>query len=197
MAKQERARRTRQRILDAAAAEFAFEGYAGTTLHRIAERAGMTKGALQGHFSCKEALAHTVTTDGMDRGLEVLAALGRTSTGGDSPMSALIRRVYEDLRLRAGLELLTDPVLRKDTDPRELTWFHRALVDLLGVAEVEGVDERARSEEVAHRLLVTVCGMLRVHRAFGHTFGIEVCTDPCLLQLMSLTTDRKGDRTSP
>ncbi|MFJ6517957.1 TetR family transcriptional regulator [Streptomyces filamentosus] len=57
MVKQERARRTRERVLDAAAHEFAAHGYAHTTINGVAARLGMTKGALYGHFASKDLLA--------------------------------------------------------------------------------------------------------------------------------------------
>ena len=50
MAKQERARRTREKVLTAAAEVFAVQGYDSTTLNTVAERIAMTKGALYGHF---------------------------------------------------------------------------------------------------------------------------------------------------
>ncbi len=58
--KQERAVQTRERILIAAARAFAADGYAEVTLLNIAERAGMTKGAVYFHFKNKESLAVTI-----------------------------------------------------------------------------------------------------------------------------------------
>jgi AcrR family transcriptional regulator len=49
--------RTRRVILEAAGAEFARYGYAGSGLGAIVERAEMTKGALFHHFTDKRALA--------------------------------------------------------------------------------------------------------------------------------------------
>src|SRR5580693_10458797 len=45
-----------QEILDAAFAEFSRNGYATTTLERIAERAGVTKGTIYVYFENKEQL---------------------------------------------------------------------------------------------------------------------------------------------
>ena len=47
---------TRSALLNAAAECLAEEGYARTTVRRIAERAGVTVGALQHHFSTRAAL---------------------------------------------------------------------------------------------------------------------------------------------
>ncbi|MFE7902018.1 TetR family transcriptional regulator [Streptomyces sp. NPDC057424] len=57
MPKQARALRTYDRVLDAAAYEFARYGYANANLQNIADRIRLTKGALYGHFATKEDLA--------------------------------------------------------------------------------------------------------------------------------------------
>src|SRR3984885_14436608 len=47
---------TRERLLDEARRLFRERGYAATSLEQIAEAAGVTKGAIYGHFSRKEDL---------------------------------------------------------------------------------------------------------------------------------------------
>jgi AcrR family transcriptional regulator len=47
---------TRERLLDEAQRLFRERGYAATSLEQIAEAAGVTKGAIYGHFSSKEDL---------------------------------------------------------------------------------------------------------------------------------------------
>ncbi|AWI30210.1 TetR family transcriptional regulator [Streptomyces tirandamycinicus] len=59
--KQERAVRTRKRILVAAARAFAAKGYPAVTILDVAEAAGMTKGAVYFHYENKDALALAVT----------------------------------------------------------------------------------------------------------------------------------------
>lgn len=54
---QARARRTRARILDEAAAAFARQGYEGTSLNEVIRASGLTKGAFYFHFASKEDLA--------------------------------------------------------------------------------------------------------------------------------------------
>jgi AcrR family transcriptional regulator len=57
LSRQDRAERTRNAILDAAAEAFEARGFAGTSLSDILARAGVTKGALYFHFASKEELA--------------------------------------------------------------------------------------------------------------------------------------------
>ncbi|UQX01826.1 ScbR family autoregulator-binding transcription factor [Streptomyces sp. RerS4] len=59
-AKQDRAVRTRQAILDAAAVVFEEHGYDGAKLSDIVNIAKVTKGALYFHFDSKEGLAQAV-----------------------------------------------------------------------------------------------------------------------------------------
>lgn len=62
--RQARAVATRERIIEAAAADFSEVGYHGSSLARILERGhGVTKGALYFHFSSKEAMALAVVTE--------------------------------------------------------------------------------------------------------------------------------------
>ncbi|MER5547211.1 ScbR family autoregulator-binding transcription factor [Streptomyces sp. NPDC001118] len=63
MAKQERAIRTREKILVAAAEVFAEVGYDAATIAEILKRSEVTKGALYFHFSSKDELAQAVLTD--------------------------------------------------------------------------------------------------------------------------------------
>jgi AcrR family transcriptional regulator len=90
----DRARSTRERILEVAAAMFAESGYAGTSLNRILQESGTTKGGFYFHFASKEALAVAVvdylrerwlasTMQGADdgiRGIDKLRAMAQAST---------------------------------------------------------------------------------------------------------------------
>ncbi|MPZ82122.1 MAG: TetR family transcriptional regulator [Actinophytocola sp.] len=63
MPRQDRAERTRNAILDAAAAVFDQRGFAGASLSEILAKAGVTKGALYFHFSSKEELASALVSE--------------------------------------------------------------------------------------------------------------------------------------
>lgn len=58
--RQERAVRTRELLLRAAAEVFDEAGYLGTSITRILDRAGLTAGAVYFHFKSKEGLARAV-----------------------------------------------------------------------------------------------------------------------------------------
>jgi AcrR family transcriptional regulator len=64
---QERARRTRAAIVEAAAAEFAKRGYSAASVNAILEHSNATKGAMYFHFTSKEELARAVLDEGLRR----------------------------------------------------------------------------------------------------------------------------------
>jgi AcrR family transcriptional regulator len=64
--------RTRSRLLDAAAAEFAEKGFAGASIDAIAERAGRTKGAVYSNFDNKADLFIALLDRYLERGFAEL-----------------------------------------------------------------------------------------------------------------------------
>lgn len=64
---EERRRVTRQKILDGATRCISRSGYAGATVMRIAEEAGVTTGALQHHFGDRGGLMLAVVRHGYER----------------------------------------------------------------------------------------------------------------------------------
>ena len=67
---QQRGQETREKVIQAAAACVAEEGFAAANTNRIVERAGVTWGVLQHHFGDKSGLLDAV----LERGLEELEA---------------------------------------------------------------------------------------------------------------------------
>ncbi|GAA3824754.1 ScbR family autoregulator-binding transcription factor [Streptomyces coacervatus] len=113
MSRQERALRTRRRILEAAASVFAERGYASAGMAEILEAAEMTKGALYFHFPSKEALAKAV----VEEQFQLDEVIWRPVSGGvedcpaayppAGPMQAMI-----DMSHQLGRQLQEDPVTR-------------------------------------------------------------------------------------
>lgn len=65
--KQQDTRTTRERILEAAADEFARHGLAGARVDRMARRAGVNKAMIYYHFSSKEALYQSIIDGQLSR----------------------------------------------------------------------------------------------------------------------------------
>lgn len=90
---QTKADRTRVRILDSAAHEFALHGYEGTSLRRVADGAGLQLGSLYFHFSAKDDLLNAVLRNAVDVALEridtVLAELPEAATASDRLAAAV------------------------------------------------------------------------------------------------------------
>lgn len=106
MAKQERAVRTRNTLIESAAELFDRDGYDVASLSTISARAGVSSGALHFHFTSKAALADAVGQAAAQR-LE-----GITRQEADCALQALIdathalvRNLDQDVVLRAGFGL--------------------------------------------------------------------------------------------
>lgn len=88
-------RRNREAILEAALGAFSDAGFAGTTLDRIAERAGLSKPNVLYYFASKEQIYTTLLDALLHRWLEPLAAL---SPEGE-PVEELLRYVHAKLEM--------------------------------------------------------------------------------------------------
>ncbi|MEU8513134.1 ScbR family autoregulator-binding transcription factor [Kitasatospora sp. NPDC048722] len=109
MVKQERAGRTRQAVLLAAASTFADVGFESASLVDISRRAGVSKGALYFHFVSKQALADGVRAAA---GREIGSAALRALRAGGPAVQDLVdlshelaRLLREDVVVRAGVQL--------------------------------------------------------------------------------------------
>ncbi|NBE54455.1 ScbR family autoregulator-binding transcription factor [Streptomyces boluensis] len=112
MARQDRALRTRQALIRAAAEVFAHEGFAPASLTTISRQAGVSNGALHFHFGNKSALAQAVE----DEAAQTLHRITQQVTLDDrDPLRELVdathelsRRLADDIVVRAGFELCGD-----------------------------------------------------------------------------------------
>jgi AcrR family transcriptional regulator len=164
MAKQERALRTREKVLDAAAEEFAAQGYAKATLNDVARRTGMTKGALYGHFPSKEVLAETllaqsrVAWEEMRHTRDVPGAPARAVL--EELVLELARRLRSDIRLRAALRLAADLPCLARAAPDLFDDVRRHLIGLVHRAQQEGGMTPYPPDLVAELLLTSLHGAL-------------------------------------
>jgi AcrR family transcriptional regulator len=106
LAKQDRAIRTRQTILKAAAKVFEERGYQAATISEILTVAGVTKGALYFHFQSKEDLAQGVLGE-QDQRLTVPRRMCRTQELVDIVLLHAYRLQTEPM-VRAGVRLSLD-----------------------------------------------------------------------------------------
>ncbi|MER6409238.1 ScbR family autoregulator-binding transcription factor [Streptomyces viridosporus] len=100
MVRQERAVRTRQSILVAAASLFDEVGYEAATISEILKRSGVTKGALYFHFASKEELAQ-----------EVLASQ-RSAVPQVPPQDLALQEATDEALLLSHLLGMREPFLR-------------------------------------------------------------------------------------
>ena len=154
---QDRSRATRQRLLEAAAECLAELGWAGSTVSVVAERAGVTRGALQHHFPTREDLFTAAVEHVADERLAfVRARQGELPSHGRARTEAvvdMIVRMYTDQSFRAALHLwvaaATEEPLRERVialENRVGREAHRAAVEFLGVDEnAAGVREAVQA----------------------------------------------------
>ncbi|MCX4681782.1 TetR family transcriptional regulator [Streptomyces sp. NBC_01433] len=171
MVKQERAARTREGLVRAAAAQFDQDGYAGASLAKISRAAGISLGAVTFHFPSKAELAEAVEEEGR---AEVTGALRRMADASNTPLQQLADLTLELARLieredtvRALLRLERE---RAATDHWTEIWLPTA-DELLRRAYDSG-DLRASAHPEAMTTLVVhlVAGseiVLRRHRTAG------------------------------
>lgn len=95
MLKQERARITRNNIVESAARSFNLHGFGKTSLSDIIEEAGVTKGALYFHFESKEDVARAVLDSQLERVTQEFAELRVSDL---PPLEMLVRLCVRPIR---------------------------------------------------------------------------------------------------
>ncbi|MFJ4467406.1 ScbR family autoregulator-binding transcription factor [Streptomyces sp. NPDC089424] len=142
MVQQERAARTRQDLVRAAAEVFAQSGFTMASISTISKKAGVSTGALHFHFASKQALARAVE----DEAAAVVRAIaGPAPDGGPHPLQrlidathALMGRLDQDVMVRAGFGLGSALPRREDAVDLRGVW-QDWVEEVLRDAEREGV----------------------------------------------------------
>jgi TetR/AcrR family acrAB operon transcriptional repressor len=139
----EQADQTKQDVLNAALKVFSEKGYAAATLNEIAERAGVTRGAIYWHFEHKaELYGMLIEQAGSISAQVVQAAAGE---GGELP--EILERVF--VRLLQAVE--DDPSLRATLE-----------VELFKTAEITELSAIQRKHLAAgERLIENIAGVMR------------------------------------
>jgi AcrR family transcriptional regulator len=101
--RQQRAERTRLRILEAAASAFAEHGFEGVSLNELIRQSGLTKGAFYFHFASRDELALAAFRHKQQ---QLVAQIADAVDGQAPPLELLARLLRERARL-----LTKDPTL--------------------------------------------------------------------------------------
>lgn len=156
--KQERAMRTREQVLGAAATAFAERGFPAVTMLDVAQLTGMTKGAVYFHYANKEALARAVTEEFYQRLPQVTEDVRRAGLPPLKAVAELLHRTAvafrEDTIIRAGARLQIEASLIDATLPRPFDGYTDSITELLNEAEEAGDLPTSCTPEVLGRVLV-------------------------------------------
>ncbi|MFB7248831.1 ScbR family autoregulator-binding transcription factor [Streptomyces populi] len=127
MVKQERAARTRQALVRAAAEAFAEEGFVHASLGAISKRAGVSNGALYFHFANKRMLAEAVEAEAAETLRRITeaawAAQGNSLQRVVDASHELMGVLARDIVVRSGFELAAD-MARRTESPLRRQWRH-------------------------------------------------------------------------
>jgi AcrR family transcriptional regulator len=193
---QERSRRTREQVLDSAAAEFYQRGYGDATMQAVATRIGMTKGALYAHFGSKERLAAALVNQFVATWTE-LGSPGRAPGASAASVlhhtiTALAQELCDDVRMRAAVRLLTDGSTMPADSSAALAQIRWDLTRLIRQAQDEGaIVSCYPSEAITRLLLAFFWGTARSpHDPACHVHQ-DVESD-CGMLLGLLRADRRG-----
>ncbi|MET9885030.1 TetR/AcrR family transcriptional regulator [Streptomyces sp. NPDC006430] len=160
--KQARSRVTRRHLLEAAVSCLAEQGWAGSTVAVVAERAGVSRGAAQYHFPTREALFTAAVAHVAEERSAALIDLFHSRPAARPAVVEALVDLYTGALFRAALQLWVaasnEEQLRPqvtELEARVGRETHRIAVELLGADEsVPGVRE-------------TVQGLLDMARGLG------------------------------
>jgi AcrR family transcriptional regulator len=124
---QERAEKTRESILQAAASVFERVGFSAARLEDIADEAQVTKGALYFHFRSKSDLAATVVSAHYAQWADTIAAIDAQHLLPVDAAGALVRaaaRSYQgSVIARAGGRLANEQLIDTELAPPYVAWI--------------------------------------------------------------------------
>lgn len=171
--RQDRARETQQRLLDAAAHVFAEHGYSAGTTNRIAAEAGMSIGSLYQYFPNKDAILVELTHAHLHVGSDVLEE--HLATGLPEDLEALLRLAVGvmfdnhrgDHRLH---QVLFEEAPRPPWLLEELRATEDAFVALLAAILEADATVQVPDRRLAARIVVTTIES-QVHRAIAREPG--------------------------
>ena len=133
---EERTAETRARVIEATLVALLERGYARCTTADIADRAGVSRGALSHHFESKEALVAEAVEWQLDVSTAAIRALADDVATGVLPLDAFLDRIWEMFRGRLFLVTLEHVTEARHNAPLRARLvpvvrdFHRALDEI-------------------------------------------------------------------
>ncbi|MFF1482981.1 ScbR family autoregulator-binding transcription factor [Streptomyces sp. NPDC058301] len=177
MSKQQRAERTRQTLILAAAEVFDRDGFAPSSLTAISTRAGVSNGALHFHFVSKNALAEAVGDCAMASLRRIApprgAGHGRALQVLVDTTHALAFRLADDVVLRAGFGLSSDATWKGSTDLRQY-WVDWVGEVLAGAAAEGSLAEGVAVEDAKAVIAATTVGFEAMGRSQPRWFSRQM-----------------------
>ncbi|MGW2277639.1 ScbR family autoregulator-binding transcription factor [Streptomyces sp. NPDC001770] len=153
--KQDRAARTRRRLLLAAAEMFDENGYEGTNVADIAKRAGLTLGALYFHYGSKQGVAEAVM-NGQPHTIEPLLESEGVQRVIDITM-VWAHRLQVDPLLRAGVRLAVEQRGHGMSDPTSFNDWADIMTGHLRAARDRGDLRPGVEPSAVARFVVGAC----------------------------------------
>jgi AcrR family transcriptional regulator len=160
-------------LLDAAARAFAAHGYAGATLGRIAEEAGLSRVTLHRRGVSKDGLlAGLVERATQDYRQKMWPALTGSGSGAERlelALAALCDAAEEHMALLVALRAQSDSVFHREDEPEAMTRsvFTEPLERILRDGSTDGSLRDADAEETA-TVLFNLVGWTYIHLRTGH-----------------------------
>ncbi|MFL6127170.1 ScbR family autoregulator-binding transcription factor [Actinophytocola sp.] len=198
MPKQDRAERTRNVILDAAAEAFEARGFAGASLSDILTRAGVTKGALYFHFSSKEELAKALVEEQYNIELPTLENTTNPIQSVIDLCHSFCHSLCTNIRVRASNRLVTEANFERPY-PQVFTRWNDLIYEFLKIALTTG-DLRPELDpaEVASFIGGAVFGIQTMSDILTHREDLrDRLTDMWKISLPGLVPARRLSRFRP
>jgi AcrR family transcriptional regulator len=128
--RQERSEATVEAALEAAAIEFAREGYENATTNRIAAAAGISVGSLYQYFPSKDAIAVELTRRFRAERLAFIRA--KLEATGEKPVGEVVRALFDSFLKAEGIRpelyrVLIEQVIRSPVGRQELRGYEEKL----------------------------------------------------------------------
>lgn len=194
--KQARARLTHAVILNAAGEIFAERGFTETDLQSVADRIGLTKGALYGHFPSKAALAAAVIEDFERSWAEVTTTARHSSRPAFQTLTRLLlelsRRTAEDIRFLSGLRLTMAAARAQGAEEPHLAELYDLLASLVLLAQEQGDIRTGHRPELLVLLLISlILGTWELGLVTGkeHTEALMPSLWETILPALQLSSD--------